>query len=62
MKRLFAIALLGLYVAIPVSGGEVPFPPKAPPSCTTEPCPQASTTSPIPGVVVDLVLMLISRR
>lgn len=61
MKRVIAVSLLVLCLSAHASAGEVPFPP-APPSCQQAPCPQSSTLSPIPPIVIDLVLSLITFR
>lgn len=59
MRRVFAISLLALCLSTPAIAGEIPFPP-APPSCK-ENC-TAPSTSPVPQIVIDLVLSLIALR
>lgn len=62
MRRLLAISLLGLCLSTPVLAGDVPFPPVPPAPPCAENCKGAPTSSPVPQIVIDLVLSLITFR
>lgn len=62
MKKILAPTLLIIFLCSTALAGDVPFPPVPPVPPCTENCIRSVTVSPIPPIIIDLVLSLIALR